>query len=35
MRQKEKSVVIFPDGQTIEVTDPAPQRICLQDWGGV
>ena len=30
MRQKEKSVVIFPDGQTIEVTDPAPQRICLQ-----
>ncbi len=31
MRQKEKSVVIFPDGQTIEVTDPAPQRICLQD----
>ncbi len=31
MRQKEKSVVIFPDGQTIEVTDPAPQRICLQE----
>lgn len=30
MRQKEKSVVIFPDGQTVEVTDPAPQQICLQ-----
>jgi hypothetical protein len=30
LRQKEKSVVIYPDGQTVEITDPAPQRICLQ-----
>jgi hypothetical protein len=30
MRQRDKSVVIFPDGQTIEVTDPDPVRVCLQ-----
>lgn len=30
LRQQDKSVVIFPDGQTVEVTDPAPRRICLQ-----
>lgn len=30
LRQKEKTVVIFPDGQTIEVTDPAPVRVCLE-----
>lgn len=30
LRQMEKTVVIFPDGQTVEVTDPAPVRVCLE-----
>lgn len=30
LRQKDKSVVIFPDGQTLEVTDPEPKIICIQ-----
>jgi hypothetical protein len=29
LRQSEKTVVIFPGGQTIEVTDPNPQTITL------
>jgi len=29
LRGKENSTLIFPDGQTIEVTDPAPQVITL------
>lgn len=30
LRQMEKTVVIFPDGQTVEVSDPAPVRVCLE-----
>ena len=30
LRQKEKTVVIFPDGQTVEVSDPAPRLVSLE-----
>lgn len=30
LRLKEKSTVIFPDGQTITIDDPAPQVVALQ-----
>ncbi|MBN2548205.1 MAG: hypothetical protein JXB15_03535 [Anaerolineales bacterium] len=30
LRQKEKTIVIFPDGQTVEVSDPAPRLISLE-----
>jgi hypothetical protein len=30
LRQKEKSVVIFPDGQAVTVTDPAPRIVSLE-----
>ncbi len=30
LRQKDKTVVIFPGGQTVEVTDPAPQIVALE-----
>jgi hypothetical protein len=30
LRQREKTIVIFPDGQTVSVEDPAPQVITLQ-----
>ena len=29
LRQREKTVIIFPGGQTVEVTDPDPQTITL------
>ena len=29
-RQKEKTVVIFPDGQTLAITDPAPRIVSLE-----
>lgn len=33
MRQKEKSMVIFPDGQTVVVEDPEPRIISLETQG--
>jgi hypothetical protein len=30
LRQKESSTVIFPDGQTVEVEDPAPRVVSLE-----
>jgi hypothetical protein len=33
MRQKEKSMVIFPDGQTVVVEDPEPRIISLESEG--
>jgi hypothetical protein len=30
LRQKESSTVIFPDGQTVEVEDPAPRIVSLE-----
>jgi Mannosylglycerate hydrolase MGH1-like glycoside hydrolase domain len=30
LRQKEKSVVIFPDGQTVTISDPSPQIVSLE-----
>ena len=30
LRQKEKTVVIFPDGQTATITDPAPQVVSCE-----
>jgi hypothetical protein len=30
LRRKEDTVVIFPDGQTVEVADPKPQLISLE-----
>ncbi len=29
LRQREKTVIIFPGGQTIEITDPNPQLVTL------
>lgn len=31
LRQEEKSVVIFPDGQTVNVTDPRPHLVSLEN----
>jgi hypothetical protein len=30
LRQKEKSVVVFPDGQTVTISNPAPQIVSLE-----
>jgi hypothetical protein len=30
LRQKDKTVVIFPDGQTVTVTDPEPRLVSLE-----
>jgi hypothetical protein len=30
LRQRENSIIIFPDGQTISINDPAPQVISLE-----
>jgi hypothetical protein len=30
LRQKEKTIVVFQDGQTVVVTDPAPHTVSLQ-----
>jgi hypothetical protein len=30
LRQKEQTIVIFPDNQTVTVTDPAPRLVALQ-----
>ena len=30
MRQKDKTVVIFPDGQTVTVSDPEPRLVSLE-----
>jgi len=30
LRQQDKTVVVFPDGQTVEVTDPEPRLISLE-----
>lgn len=30
LRQKQKTTVIFPDGQTIEVNDPSPRIVALE-----
>ncbi len=30
LRQKEKTIVIFPDGQTVTVDDPAPRIVSLE-----
>jgi hypothetical protein len=30
LRQKEKTLVVFPDGQTVSVVDPTPQIISLE-----
>jgi hypothetical protein len=30
LRQKEKTIIIFPDGQTVMVRDPKPQLISLE-----
>ena len=30
LRQKEKTIVIFPDGQTVVVSDPKPQIVALE-----
>lgn len=34
LRQAEKSTVIFPDGQTVVVDDPAPRIVALEPTGG-
>jgi hypothetical protein len=31
LRQKDKTIVIFPDNQTVTVTDPEPQLVALQE----
>jgi hypothetical protein len=31
LRQKDKTIVIFPDNQTVTVTDPEPRLVSLQD----
>jgi hypothetical protein len=30
LKQKDKTTIIFPDGQTVNVEDPAPQIIALE-----
>lgn len=34
MRQKDKSIVIFPDGQTVNITDPSPRIVSLETAQG-
>jgi hypothetical protein len=34
MRQKDKSIVIFPDGQTVNITDPSPRIVSLENTQG-
>jgi len=30
LRQTDKTIVVFPDGQTVTVDDPAPRMISLE-----